>query len=156
VLTGDLRQYGDPERSAPGRVSKKEARKAALQLVRIVAENGHDEPRQRDAAWRAGAAELGRWASNTGADAVAGGTSVPDMDRALEVLRRVDSGSRERLIQALSTTIGHDKRMTVIEAELMRAICASLGCPLPPLLAENRLPPVELGSHSGAAAVSPE
>jgi Zn-dependent protease with chaperone function len=158
VLTGNLLQYGDPERSVPGRVSKKETRKAALQLVRIVAEKGHEEPRQREPAWRAGAAELGRWASDTGADAVAGSASVADIDRALDVLRRVDSGSRERLIQALSTAIGHDKRMTVIEAELMRAICASLGCPLPPLLANNGVLPVELGSRTehDAAAVSPE
>jgi hypothetical protein len=48
--------------------------------------------------------------------------------------------------------------MTVIEAELMRAICASLGCPLPPLLANNGVLPVELGSRTehDAAAVSPE
>ena len=158
VLTCNLGQYGDPERSVPGRVSKKGARKAALQLVRIVADKGHDEPRQRDTAWRAGAAELGRWASDPGADVVSGNTSVADLDRALDVLRRVDSGSRERLVEALSATIGHDKRMTVIEAELMRAICASLGCPLPPLLAVSRVLPVELGGHTehGAAAVSPE
>lgn len=158
VLTGNLRQHGDPERAVPGGVSKKEARKAALQLVRIVTDKGNEEPSQRDAAWRAGAVELGRWASDTGAEAVAGSTSVADMDRALDILRRIDSGSRERLIQALSATIGHDKRMTVVEAELMRAICASLGCPLPPLFADNRVLPVEPGRRTehGAAAISPE
>jgi hypothetical protein len=48
--------------------------------------------------------------------------------------------------------------MTVIEAELMRAVCASLDCPLPPLLTANHIAPAELGSVSGrrAAVDAPE
>jgi Zn-dependent protease with chaperone function len=153
VLVGNLRQYGDPGQSASGRgLSKKEAREAALQLIRIVADKGHDDPGRRDAAWRAGTAELGRWASAREAHAPAGAGTVEELDRALDVLRRFDPAGRERLIQALSMTIGHDNRMTVIEAELMRAVCASLDCPLPPLLTSNRLAPAELGSVSGRRA----
>jgi hypothetical protein len=32
----------------------------------------------------------------------------------------------------------------VTEAELLRAICASLDCPLPPLITDNPLAPAEL------------
>jgi hypothetical protein len=159
VLAGNLRQHGDPGHSASGRgVSKREAREAALQLIRIVADKGHDDPGLRDAAWRAGTAELGGWASGTDTHAPTGDGAVMEMDRSLDVLRRINSAGRERLVQALSVTIGHDNRMTVIEGELMRAVCASLDCPLPPLLTANRLAPAELGSISGrrAEADAPE
>lgn len=56
------------------------------------------------------------------------------MDRALKCLDRLVPAAKEQLIEALVKTIGHDERMTVNEAELLRAICASLHCPLPPLL----------------------
>ena len=154
VLAGNLRQHGDPEHSASGRgVSKREARQAALQLIRIVANKGHEDPEQREAAWRSGTAELGRWAvSGSEAHATAGSGTVADLDHSLDVLRRINLAGRQHLIQALSATIGHDNRMTVIEAELMRAICASLDLPLPPLLTANRLAPAELGSGSGRRA----
>jgi hypothetical protein len=46
---------------------------------------------------------------------------------------------KELLVQALVRTISHDLRMTVAESELLRAICAAVHCPLPPLdaAAEN-------------------
>ena len=160
VLVSNLRQYGDPEHSASARgASKREAREAALQLLRIVADRGDDDPAQRDAAWRAGKAELGRWAaSGSQAYAPASSGTVAELDRSLDVLRRISLAGRQHLIQALSVTIGHDNRMTVIEAELMRAVCASLDCPLPPLLTANRLAPSELGSVSArrAEASAPE
>jgi hypothetical protein len=40
---------------------------------------------------------------------------------------------KELLVQALVLTISHDLRMTVAESELLRAICAAVHCPLPPL-----------------------
>jgi Zn-dependent protease with chaperone function len=153
VLVGNLRQYGDPGQPASGRASsKREAREAALQLIRVVADKGHDDPGRRDAAWRAGTAELGHRASVRDARSPASTGTVAELDRALDVLRRIDPSGRERLIQALSVTIGHDNRMTVIEAELMRAICASLDCPLPPLLTANHIAQAEPGSVSGRRA----
>ncbi len=57
------------------------------------------------------------------------------MDGALRCLDRLTPECKERLIEALVRTIGRDGRMTPAEAELLRAVCASLHCPLPPLLA---------------------
>jgi Zn-dependent protease with chaperone function len=151
VLVGNLGQYGDPERSSAGRkVSKREAREAALQLIRIVAHKGHVDPAQCEAAWRAGAAELGEWARSA-AYAPAGAEDVVKMDRALEALRNIKPDERKRLVDALGATIGHDHRTTVTEAELLRAMCASLACPLPPLLAPHRFSP----AGSGRAPSSP-
>ena len=42
---------------------------------------------------------------------------------------------RTMLIAALVRTVSEDGRLSVEEGELLRAICASLHCPLPPLLA---------------------
>jgi Zn-dependent protease with chaperone function len=60
------------------------------------------------------------------------------LDRALKCLDRLVPAAKEQLIEALVKTIGHDDRMTLNEAELLRAICASLHCPLPPLLSAAR------------------
>lgn len=58
------------------------------------------------------------------------------MDRALLCLDRLRPAAKEQLIEALVKTIGHDGRITLAEAELLRTICAVLHCPLPPLLGE--------------------
>jgi hypothetical protein len=36
------------------------------------------------------------------------------------------------LVEALEATVEADGKLTLEEAELLRAICASLHCPLPP------------------------
>ncbi len=55
------------------------------------------------------------------------------LDRALKCLDRLLPAAKERLVEALVKTIAHDQRLTIHEGELLRAICASLHCPLPPL-----------------------
>lgn len=59
------------------------------------------------------------------------------LDRALACLDRLVPAAKEQLIEALVKSIGHDGRLTVAEAELFRAICASLHCPMPPLPATS-------------------
>jgi hypothetical protein len=59
----------------------------------------------------------------------------PRLDQALSRLDRLQPAAKEMLVQALVRTISHDLRMTVPESELLRAICATLHCPLPPLFA---------------------
>jgi hypothetical protein len=56
------------------------------------------------------------------------------LDRALKCLDRLLPAAKEQLVEALVKTIAHDQRLTVNEAELLRAICAALHCPLPPLV----------------------
>jgi hypothetical protein len=59
----------------------------------------------------------------------------PKIDQALTRLDRLQPKVKEQLVKALVATISHDQRMTVPESELLRAICAVLHCPLPPLYA---------------------
>jgi Zn-dependent protease with chaperone function len=60
------------------------------------------------------------------------------LDQALARLDRLLPAAKEQLVEALVKTISHDQRLTVEEAELLRAICAALHCPLPPLLGVAR------------------
>jgi Zn-dependent protease with chaperone function len=59
---------------------------------------------------------------------------VKQMDTALEKLDRLPAMAKEELVKALTTSISHDGRVTVSEAELLRAVCAILHCPLPPFV----------------------
>lgn len=54
------------------------------------------------------------------------------LDVAMSRLDRLVPAAKEQLIAALVRTIAHDRQVTVGETELLRAVCASLHCPLPP------------------------
>ncbi|MCC5794859.1 MAG: M48 family metallopeptidase [Chromatiales bacterium] len=58
---------------------------------------------------------------------------APTLDVALARLDRLSAPARELLLDALVQTIQHDGQLTLAEAELLRAVCAVLHCPLPPL-----------------------
>jgi hypothetical protein len=59
---------------------------------------------------------------------------VPAFDEALERLCRLRVAAKQLLIEGLVRSIAHDEMLAPAEAELLRAICAVLECPLPPLL----------------------
>jgi uncharacterized tellurite resistance protein B-like protein len=61
---------------------------------------------------------------------------------ALRELAKVAPKKRRQLVDACAATICADGQVTVKEAELLRAICDMLDCPMPPLLAgQSVLPP---------------
>jgi len=66
---------------------------------------------------------------------------VRQMDAALDTLDRLLPVAKEELVTALSTTISHDGTVTVGEAELLRAVCIILHCPLPPFVLDSDAAP---------------
>ena len=62
---------------------------------------------------------------------------APPLDLALSRLDQLAPIMKEQLVEALVKTVTHDQRLTLGEAELLRAVCATLHCPLPPLVAAN-------------------
>jgi hypothetical protein len=56
------------------------------------------------------------------------------LDRALSRLDQLMPIAKEQFVEALTRTVTHDQQLTIGEAELLRAICASIHCPLPPLM----------------------
>ncbi len=134
VLTKSLEQAEDPSGRRKGRRSTKKAvRQAAIDLLRTVARHGHSSEEARASAFRAGVAEFGQWASAAEYREETLQT-VPVLDRSLNVLEKTNSAGRKSLLQAVGKTVSHDGKLSVPEAELLRAICASLDCPLPPIL----------------------
>ncbi|MFZ2406070.1 MAG: M48 family metallopeptidase [Methylobacter sp.] len=111
-------------------------------LFSVAAKQGHAENSSADAAYQQGMESLGRheprikmlidtkqwpdyappqyWMSPTG-------TALNELDG----LRMAD---KQALVSALVLTIAHDGKVTAQEAELLRAICATLHCPLPPFV----------------------
>jgi Zn-dependent protease with chaperone function len=56
------------------------------------------------------------------------------MDRALLTLSEVTPGRKRQILVACAEIIAADRRVSVPEAELFRAISSALGCPVPPVL----------------------
>jgi len=62
---------------------------------------------------------------------------VPVFDQALDRLCTLHPIAKQLLVEGLVRTIAHDEQLAPEEAELLRAICTVLECPLPPLLPET-------------------
>jgi Zn-dependent protease with chaperone function len=59
---------------------------------------------------------------------------MPATEAALSQLDRLHMLDKQALVSALVLTISHDGKVSSHEAELLRAICATLHCPLPPFV----------------------
>ncbi len=56
------------------------------------------------------------------------------LDLALSWLDQLAPIMKEQLVEALVKTVTHDQKLTLGEAELLRAVCATVHCPLPPFV----------------------
>ena len=137
ILMVNLNQAIDPSgRRGPRRAPKRELRQAAVNVLAIIADHGHDDPARAQAALDAGLGVLGNWAEGIKIQANRDYT-VAILDHSLDLLASLNSKSRLKLMRAISEIATHNDRLSVAEAELIRAICATLECPLPPILAEH-------------------
>jgi Zn-dependent protease with chaperone function/uncharacterized tellurite resistance protein B-like protein len=137
ILSSSFARVSDPSgQRGKNRAGKSAIRQAATDLLRTVAEHGHGSHEERVIAFKAGTARFGRWAEEAEYQD-AGPKSVQLLDRSLDVLGKMNPAGRKSLLQALAETISHDGKLTDREAELLRAICASLECPLPPILGQR-------------------
>ncbi len=133
ILSSSFETMSDPSGRRKGnRAGKKAIRQAAIDLLMTVAHYGHTEDRERVSAFQAGIAEFGKWASDVDYEDKKLQT-IAVLDRSLDVLGKMNSDGSKSLLEALAKTVGRDGKVTAAEAELLRAICASLNCPLPPI-----------------------
>lgn len=100
-------------------------------LFSVLAQNGHQNENEARRAYEAGMHHL--LPRERPAYAAPGNWSH-QLDVALSRLDKLVPPAKEQLVDALMKTIAHDQRLTIGEAELLRAVCASLHCPLPPLV----------------------
>jgi hypothetical protein len=135
ILDSQLRQATDPSAAKRGnRVARKASQSAAIDLLRIVADQGNPDAAAREHAFQAGVAVFGKWVEDQ-PPARTADEIIKILDRSLDILGGINTAGQRSLVQAVSNTIAHDGKLTIAEAELLRAICASLDCPLPPILA---------------------
>jgi Zn-dependent protease with chaperone function len=57
------------------------------------------------------------------------------LDLALSRLDQLAPVPKQQLVEALEKTVIYDRKLAIEEAELLRAVCAAVHCPLPPLIA---------------------
>ncbi len=57
-----------------------------------------------------------------------------ELDGALEQLKLIGPREMRAVINACAACIKSDREVTISEAELFRAVCDSLGCPMPPIV----------------------
>jgi Zn-dependent protease with chaperone function len=137
ILVSNLGQASDPSRRQKTRRTAREpVRRAATNLLRVIAKHGQADNDKQRRAYAAGVAVFGKWGSRypyeSGQKA-----SVGVLDESLEMLLALNSKGKQMLLEAVTATVMSDKTLSVSEAELIRAICASLDCPLPPILIER-------------------
>jgi len=134
ILTSQLASAAHPAglRSST-RVRRKDLRRAALQLLRVLANYGHDDEGARNAAFAAGKAQLGSWAEDQDFEP-SESLGVAALDRSLDTLAALNYRGKESLLRAISETAAHDGVLRIAEAQLIRAVCAALQYPLPPVL----------------------
>jgi Zn-dependent protease with chaperone function len=136
ILTSNLGQAVDPSRRQGRRARRAELRAAVIGLLRVLADYGHDNEAQRRAAFQSGIDSIGDWATEY--EFMSDRThTVAGLNRGLDVLLGLNGEGKESLLRAISATAGHDGNLTITEAELIRAVCATLGCPVPPILVHN-------------------
>ena len=150
ILMSNLGQAIDPSgRRDAVRARKKQLQPAAISLLRVLADYGHKSEEHSEAAYKAGLATLGPWAEKYGYQADRQSYTVSGLDRSLDVLLGLNNKGKESLLRAISATAAHDGKLSIGEAELIRAVCATLDYPLPPILVRRKLAQVAFGNaHS--------
>lgn len=135
VLTRLMRQMvaeaiSPRQAGKPGRDPLKGHLADLAMLFAVVAHFGHADGKQARTAYTEGLRSLAAldWMPYQ----VPAGWAA-SLDAALRRLDRLEPASKPAVIEALVRTVWHDGQVTVREAELLRAVCAQLHCPLPPL-----------------------
>jgi len=136
VQAGLLRARFPWRQTTQRRPGAADLREALLDLFAILARKGHADSSMAAEAFTAGIRELGVGLARRPDDGMRGERDwQARLDEALPVLAGLRDDDRRRVVAALATTASHDRRISVAESELLRACCAVLDAPLPPLYA---------------------
>ena len=132
LLQVQVRESLDPGRLAQfGRRKLSAVRSEVATLLCVVAQAGHGDPAEAQRAYLAG---IARVLPRDHLPYLPREGGVLALDAVWEPLDALDPLAKQALVEAITATIGHDGRVSVAEAELLRTICGVLHCPLPPML----------------------
>ena len=122
----------DPSRYRPGgRRRLVHSADALADLLAVLAAHGHEDA---GAAARAFAAGMQRALPQVSRAYQPPRDWVAALDRALPLLDALDPTGKALVLEAMVEASGHDGRVSVAEAELLRTVAAYLHLPLPPAL----------------------
>jgi Zn-dependent protease with chaperone function len=134
LLRTQVSEALDPSRAwVPGdrRLRNAEVTAAAVTLMTVMAQAGHANPADATRAYLAG---LGRVYPRLNAPYAPPRDMLAALDEVWPRLDHLQPMAKELLVEGLVAAISHDGQVSVAEAELLRTVCASLHCPLPPML----------------------
>jgi hypothetical protein len=130
--------FQDPEPTEPGFTELPRLGEEASVLLSALAHVGGNREADTETSFAAGVEELRRY--------LGGVRLLPErdctlqrVDRSLRQLARTGPKLKRELVRAAAATVAHDRRVTLDEGELLRAIADALDCPMPPLLPGKRL-----------------
>ena len=131
VMRRLLRDALAPEQRNKASVSLRTLQADASALLSLLAHAGHDDPDVAEAAFDAAvlvAPMDGPWEFDRRRR-----FSARDLDRVLDHLAATGHPFRRKLIESLVVAVTHDGTVNAGEAELLRAVCQALDCPVPPM-----------------------
>jgi Zn-dependent protease with chaperone function len=136
VLRIVKQHLGPPQRSRAKYHRLEKLTEPCNLLISSLAWSGHHDPAEVKSAFESGSAAIN----------IPGLSLVPrerislsKLGQALDKLEHADMDAKKKLITACAKCITADKQVTNNEAELMRAIAESFGCPMPPLIPDQSL-----------------
>jgi len=106
-------------------------RKDIQVLFSVLAQHGHADEVAARRAYEMGVHHL---LPRARPEYMASANWAQPLDLALSRLDQVAPVVKEQLVEAMVKTVTHDQQLTLGEAELLRTVCATLHCPLPPLV----------------------
>jgi Zn-dependent protease with chaperone function len=138
ILLRHLRPQFEPVRPKPIKYYglQRLTQQCSILLSALARASQHDDR----VAFEAGARHLG----DVPVELLPSGVSLGTLQAALHELAQAAPKLRQRLVDACAACICADADVKVGEAELLRAICDLLDCPMPPLLPGQPLPAKEL------------
>ena len=107
-------------------------RPACIDLLSTLAHVGHETTSAAQSAFDAAVQEL-----FPGHSLEMGDPSLSAVDRALDNLAAATPKLKRKVVAACAVCMVSDGKITVGEAELLRAVADSLACPIPPMLASS-------------------
>jgi Zn-dependent protease with chaperone function len=127
------------------------SRAAAAKLLSTLAQAGHDDDAEAEAAFHAGVARLFPGQRLAYAPPEQG---VMALETVWPPLDGLNAGDKQLLVEALVDVISHAGEIRVAELELLRTICAMLHCPLPQVAHEPGDVRPSAGTDGASAAQS--
>ena len=140
ILTINLEQATDPSgTSRRRRAPRREVRHATVNLLRVLAAYGHRDRAVQEHAFQAGIRQLPAWAEGARYDDTPR-ASIALLNHSLDLLTTLNEAGRGNVMRAVSAVASDDGEITTREAALIRALCATLELPLPPILVQDETP----------------